>query len=342
MLELSRLLLHSSRDRLSQKSLFKEATCDFKLLHGITTRTVMSCAMQSTARDGNSAVKMFALYSIYKGKAALSAGPRLPTFSKLKSGGYKVERRGAIMLTLWPAIGERKYDWDKRQVFALSATEVGSLISLGSKDSWEFFHDPSMLSSNAGQVRKSLSIKAHADGSGYFISLSVVNRHEFGEDNADLLNELCEGINKISVREGPKFEGKHIRFIYNIDDEIENEEDLPKTLPEGSTTKESRAFEKLHADHRQVHSIVLASITNEIQKQYERIDDVGSIMLRMQQVYAVLDRHLRYVAMKAFFGVKMIEGSSVQSDGVMMLSIVEKLKDLHADLEKEMYIDVVL
>ncbi|KAL0351239.1 UNVERIFIED_CONTAM: Single-stranded DNA-binding protein WHY2, mitochondrial [Sesamum calycinum] len=175
MLKLSRLLLHSSRDPLSRKSLFGEATGDFKLLRGITTQTVMSSAMQSSARDGNSAVKIFAPYSIYKGKAALSADPRLPTFSKLGSGDYRVERRGVIMLTFWPAIGERKYDWDKRQVFALSATEVGSLISLGSKDSCEFFHDPSMLSSNAGQVRKSLSIKAHVDGSGYFISLSVVN-----------------------------------------------------------------------------------------------------------------------------------------------------------------------
>ncbi|KAL7118388.1 hypothetical protein ACP275_03G133400 [Erythranthe tilingii] len=169
MLKLSRLLLQSSssRDSLSLKSLVSEATIDLKLLRGLTTQSGMS--------TGKSAAKVFAPYSIYKGKAALSADPLLPMFTKLESGGYKVERRGSIMLTFWPAIGERKYDWDKRQKFALSATEVGSLISLGSKDSCEFFHDPSMLSSNAGQVRKSLSIKAHADGSGYFVSLSVVN-----------------------------------------------------------------------------------------------------------------------------------------------------------------------
>ncbi|GFY95196.1 similar to WHIRLY 2 [Actinidia rufa] len=88
-----------------------------------------------------------------------------------QSGILKVDRSGTIMLTFWPAIGERKYDWEKRQKFALSATEVGSLISLGSKDSCEFFHDPSMLSSNAGQVRKSLSVKPH--DSGYFISLAI-------------------------------------------------------------------------------------------------------------------------------------------------------------------------
>ncbi|KAF2297243.1 hypothetical protein GH714_019934 [Hevea brasiliensis] len=95
----------------------------------------------------------------FQGKAALSVEPVPPTFTKLNSGNVRVERRGIMMLTFMPAI----------------ATEVGSLISLGPKDSSEFFHDPSMLSSNAGQVRKSLSIKPQADGGGYFVSLSVVN-----------------------------------------------------------------------------------------------------------------------------------------------------------------------
>lgn len=36
--------------------------------------------------------------------------------------------------------------WVVSQCFALSPTEVGSLVSLGSSDSCEFFHDPSMKS----------------------------------------------------------------------------------------------------------------------------------------------------------------------------------------------------
>ncbi|KAK4391415.1 hypothetical protein Sango_1919300 [Sesamum angolense] len=39
----------------------------------------------------------------------------------------------------------------------------------------------------------------------------------------------------------------------------------------------------------------------------------------------------------------MIEGSSIREHGVMMLSIVEKLKDLQADFQKEeTYVDVIL
>lgn len=50
--------------------------------------------------------------------------------------------------------------------------------------------------------------------------------HDFGDDDGLLLDELCEGISKISVNEGPKFAGKHIRFVYNSDDEIQGEEQV--------------------------------------------------------------------------------------------------------------------
>ncbi|XP_062152681.1 single-stranded DNA-binding protein WHY2, mitochondrial [Alnus glutinosa] len=175
MMKLSRLL--PSRKQLSEKLLYgkvadaKDSSC----LYTFAFRAGISTVRENFAAKGGAASQIFAPYSIFKGKAALTVKPVLPTFTKLDSGNLIVDRRGVMMLTFLPAIGERKYDSEKRQLFALSPTEVGSLISLGSKDSCEFFHDPSMLKSNSGQVRKTLSIKAHADGSGYFISLNVVN-----------------------------------------------------------------------------------------------------------------------------------------------------------------------
>ncbi|KAL0287854.1 UNVERIFIED_CONTAM: hypothetical protein Sradi_7115800, partial [Sesamum radiatum] len=83
-------------------------------------------------------------------------------------------------------------------------------------------------------------------------------------------------------------------------------------------------------------------MTNEIQKQYDRLEDVPSMMLHMKDVYVVPDRHIRYATIKGFFGTKMAEGSSVQSHGVKMLSLVEKLKDLKAELNNDTYIDVIL
>ncbi|KAL0293215.1 UNVERIFIED_CONTAM: Transposon Ty2-OR2 Gag-Pol polyprotein [Sesamum radiatum] len=117
---------------------------------------------------------------------------------------------------------------------------------------------------------------------------------------------------------------------------------LPTALPEGSSLEERVTFNKWHEDNRKVRSIILVSMTNEIQKQYDRLDDVPSIMLRMKDVYAVPDRHIRYAAKKAFFRTKITKGSSVQSHGVTMLSLVEKLEDLKAGLNNDTYIDVIL
>ncbi|KVH92304.1 uncharacterized protein LOC112515829 [Cynara cardunculus var. scolymus] len=44
------------------------------------------------------------------------------------------------------------------------------------------------------------------------------------EDGDDVVvDELCEGISKISVNNDAKFTGKHIRFVYNSDGELEGE-----------------------------------------------------------------------------------------------------------------------
>ncbi|XP_044510347.1 single-stranded DNA-binding protein WHY2, mitochondrial isoform X2 [Mangifera indica] len=172
MMNLSRSMLRSRN--LASDKWFAVKADDVR--DAIWSQSYSSLAGLSTARHNFDAKgRVYAPYAIYKGKAAFSVDPILPTFSKLDSGDLRVQRKGVILLTFWPASGERKYDWAKRQCFGLSPTEVGSLISMGPKDSSEFFHDPSMLSSNAGQVRKTLSVKAHADGSGYFVSLNVVN-----------------------------------------------------------------------------------------------------------------------------------------------------------------------
>ncbi|KAL0445741.1 UNVERIFIED_CONTAM: hypothetical protein Slati_1702000 [Sesamum latifolium] len=68
---------------------------------------------------------------------------------------------------------------------------------------------------------------------------------------------------------------------------------LPRALPKESTHEERLTLEKWDENNRKVRSIVLASMINDIQKQYDRHDEVQSIMLRMSQIYAVPDRHIR-------------------------------------------------
>ncbi|CAN4094698.1 unnamed protein product [Withania somnifera] len=126
--------------------------------------------------QGASTPKVFVGYSIYKGKAALTVEPRSPEFSPLDSGSFKLSREGMVMLQFAPAVGVRQYDWSRKQVFSLSVTEIGSIISLGAKDSCEFFHDPNKGRSDEGRVRKVLKIEPLPDGSGHFFNISVQNK----------------------------------------------------------------------------------------------------------------------------------------------------------------------
>ncbi|KAL0418986.1 UNVERIFIED_CONTAM: hypothetical protein Sradi_1312100 [Sesamum radiatum] len=116
----------------------------------------------------------------------------------------------------------------------------------------------------------------------------------------------------------------------------------PSTLSEDSSPEEHLTFKKWYEDNRKVHSIILASMSNDIQKQYDRLDDISSIMLRISDIYAVPDKHIRCVATKVFFGTKLTEGSSIQSYEVKMLSLVEKLEDLKAGLDNDTSINMIL
>ncbi|KAK4388246.1 Retrovirus-related Pol polyprotein from transposon TNT 1-94 [Sesamum angolense] len=72
--------------------------------------------------------------------------------------------------------------------------------------------------------------------------------------------------------------------------------------------------------------IVLDFENFQARKQYDRLDDVPSILQRMKEVYAIPDRQTRYVATKK---------SSIQEHGVKMLSAVEKLEDLKVGLDND-------
>ncbi|KAL0336318.1 UNVERIFIED_CONTAM: Single-stranded DNA-binding protein WHY1, chloroplastic [Sesamum calycinum] len=93
-----------------------------------------------------------------------------------QSGAFKLSKEGFVLLQFAPASGVRQYDWGRKQVFSLSVTEIGNIISLGARDSCEFFHDPFKGKSDEGRVRKVLKVEPLPDGSGHFFNLSVQNK----------------------------------------------------------------------------------------------------------------------------------------------------------------------
>ncbi|KAK4479765.1 hypothetical protein RD792_015300 [Penstemon davidsonii] len=132
--------------------------------------------LTETRFTGQLPPRVYVGYTIYKGKAALAVEPRPPEFTPLDSGAYKLSKEGFVLLQFAPTAAVRQYDWGRKQVFSLSVAEVGNIISLGPKDSCEFFHDPNKGKADEGKVRKVLKVEPLPDGSGHFFNLSVQNK----------------------------------------------------------------------------------------------------------------------------------------------------------------------
>ncbi|KAL0295842.1 UNVERIFIED_CONTAM: hypothetical protein Sangu_3181800 [Sesamum angustifolium] len=152
------------------------------------------------------------------------------------------------------------------------------------------------------------------------------------------------------ILENNKFNGtNYTNWLHNLRIVLDYENQwyimdklIPHTLSVRSSSEERETFERWHADHRKVRSIIPTSMSIDVQKQYDRLDDVASILQRMKQVYDIPDRHTRYVATKEFFRAKITKGSFVQEHGVKMLSLVEQVEDLKVGLDNDTYIDMIL
>ncbi|KAK9935202.1 hypothetical protein M0R45_022312 [Rubus argutus] len=165
----------SSRKRLSLKCSQSEYF-EQQRLNRPASLNNSSSATQSPAGASAVPARFYVGHSIYKGKAALTVEPKAPEFTALDSGAFKLSREGFVLLQFAPAAGVRIYDWSRKQVFSLSVTEIGSIVSLGARESCEFFHDPFKGKSEEGKVRKVLKVEPLPDGSGHFFNLSVQNK----------------------------------------------------------------------------------------------------------------------------------------------------------------------
>ena len=100
-----------------------------------------------------------------------------PTWERVSSGsGITVARDGTVLLEFANVRGERDYDWESKESFALSAVECADImLAIENGVDKQFFHDPNKFTSAEGTMTKSLRVSPARD-SGYFFSLTVNNK----------------------------------------------------------------------------------------------------------------------------------------------------------------------
>ena len=119
--------------------------------------------------------------------------------------------------------------------------------------------------------------------------------------------------------------------------------DNPSLIPLGDdATQEDRATYKMwQNDSLSVKYIILASMTNELQRQHESMD-THSILLNLKELYGEHSRTARYEISKQLFRARMIEGTSVQNHVLMVIDLITRLGQLGFVMDGELNQDLIL
>ncbi|KAF6265254.1 ssDNA-binding transcriptional regulator [Scenedesmus sp. NREL 46B-D3] len=121
---------------------------------------------------------VFADFSIYKTKGALTVKPIKPTWAALGNNGWKMERNGTMLFELANPVGsgDRRYSWDQKVVISLQANELSSILAEPDTEH-TFYHDTFKgQAGREGTLVKILKWSRAPDGRAYFINASVSDK----------------------------------------------------------------------------------------------------------------------------------------------------------------------
>ncbi|KAJ1277336.1 hypothetical protein BS78_05G286900 [Paspalum vaginatum] len=119
------------------------------------------------------------------------------------------------------------------------------------------------------------------------------------------------------------------------------EQPYPVDPAAGATAAERRAYEKHCSDSLEVSCLMLATMSPELQKQYED-SDAFNMIEGLKGMFESQARVERYNTSKALFGSKLAEGSPVSPHVIKMIGHIEALDRLGLELELGLAVDVIL
>ncbi|CAA0831343.1 Unknown protein, partial [Striga hermonthica] len=116
---------------------------------------------------------------------------------------------------------------------------------------------------------------------------------------------------------------------------------VPPPSPEDQTADEYGEYLRHTDDNLQARCYMLASMSNELQRQNELLNNASEILLHLQELYGDRTRQIRYQISKELFRCRMTESSSVHDHGLKMIALVERLSSLGVIIDNELYATVV-
>ena len=113
--------------------------------------------------------------------------------------------------------------------------------------------------------------------------------------------------------------------------------DTPSLEPlgEDASEEEKTTYKMWQNDTLSVKCIILASMSNELQRQHESMDTL-SILLNLKELYGEHSRTARYEISKQLFHARMTEGTPVQDHVLKVIDLITRLGQLGFIMDGEL------
>ena len=106
--------------------------------------------------------------------------------------------------------------------------------------------------------------------------------------------------------------------------------------------EEKKQYYRWQKSNEMAKCYILASISNVLQHQMHDVELASDIMLSLKEMFGEQGRFARQETMRQIYNTKMAEGNSVREHCLTMISNLNTLKVLGADIDGESQVDMIL
>ena len=116
----------------------------------------------------------------------------------------------------------------------------------------------------------------------------------------------------------------------------------PELALTDATEKKRDAFNKWLEADEMAKCYIMASMTNVLQKQCQGLVTTQDMMLHLKEMFGEQSRSARQTTMKNLMSTKMVEGTPVREHVLKMISFINELDMLGAEIDSETQVDAIL
>jgi hypothetical protein len=109
-----------------------------------------------------------------------------------------------------------------------------------------------------------------------------------------------------------------------------------------ATEEQRNAFDKRHEADETAKCYILASMTNVLQKQCQGLVIVKDMMFHLKEMFREQSRSARQTVMKKLISTKIVLGTPVREHVLKMISFINELDMLGAEMDAETKVDAIL